>query len=253
MKSFTAQQDCTGAYINICLRRFRRAWQLSAGAGKGRLEAPLWALGARVAPPQEGRGGRGGKDLVITNHVVTSNGIEPRSIVSLLIIILNWLASISQPSRIITGLATVTSAANLGRSGVPCASRAFGTRAQTSHKPLQHRQTADRRSLSKHQKGFYARGLPHSKSSEGRGPHAWRNRPRNLKSSRDLWLEPQKYPCGYAGTPENPGRPETLPPPNLSRPDPKTLLPVRHTGGLSIFGGGFPQNPRAAHGPGRHD
>ena len=34
MKSFAAQQDCTGAYINICLRRFRRAWQLSRPAQK---------------------------------------------------------------------------------------------------------------------------------------------------------------------------------------------------------------------------
>ena len=32
MKSFTAQQDSTAVYINICLRRFRRAWQLSRGS-----------------------------------------------------------------------------------------------------------------------------------------------------------------------------------------------------------------------------
>jgi hypothetical protein len=34
MKSFSAQQDSTGAYINLCQRRFRRAWQLSKGEQK---------------------------------------------------------------------------------------------------------------------------------------------------------------------------------------------------------------------------
>lgn len=41
MKSFTAQQDSTGAYINICQRRFRRARQLSGREQKQGSEGGL--------------------------------------------------------------------------------------------------------------------------------------------------------------------------------------------------------------------
>lgn len=49
------------------------------------------------------------------------------------------------------------------------ASQPFGMQAQTPHKPLQHNETVDRRSLSKqHREDIYARGLPHSLTFLGR-------------------------------------------------------------------------------------
>jgi hypothetical protein len=61
---------------------------------------------------------------------------------------------------------------------------------------------------------------------------------------RDAWdrtpLRP-RWGCRRGGKPSR--SPKSSSRPNFASSSEKTLLPFRHTGGLSIFGGGFPKNP----------
>jgi hypothetical protein len=191
----------------------------------GGSQAPLPASMASLAyaPKEEGSG----KDPGTTNNVVTSNGIEPRSIVSLLIIILNWLVSISQPSRIVTGLVTVTAAADFAHTA-PTRCGAWWT------KPYNQAVSCDR---------------PHDRWSRNRVALAFGPPVSQVEQRRNLAMGDIPQPEGEntrvgVGVPRNyAARSKIYLPSKFRGPLQKPCCRFATVTVCRFLGGGFPKNP----------